>query len=833
MMKPCLLSLLWLKFQRLFGFNVLEASFQTATQSQTVSKVVFFRLGQGDLQHGFPYVEMRLEDGGKLIAQKTGCLPAATALAHRFTEWQFLYEAFYEQQRYRLRGIDGNVLKVASTAVDESDEIEFETTGITGFSEQEFRTIAQAIDTEMQTWLNAPGLLEINNLLRTKLQEEEEIRVIIETPDLDLQRLPWHCWQFFADYRYAEPSFSAPTFEQHYVRSHRRKPRILAVLGNRDGIDSAAEEAFLQGLKAEATFLIEPSLQALTEALRHPKGWDIFFFAGHSSSQTDGQFFLNTTETATINDLRYALQKAITKGLTLAIFNSCDGSKLAQALQGLNLPTVIVMKEPVPNQVAQDFLRSFLQSFAAGASLPTAVREARESLQGNEREFPCASWLPGIWQNPAAPAPLWRDFEVSPPFPTKRLRWQTVLATSLVVTGLVIGARSLGWLEPLELWAYDRCMTLRPLTEQPDPRLLIVGVTEDDLEKYGYWDAKENRRLLSDHTVATLLKTLNQSKPRVIGLDIIRDIPIGEGQAELLRELQLKGSNVISPCQMRSDDGDHQGYKPPSGTPVEQLGFINFAKEPIVRQYMAGMTPKDDSPGACNTDHALSMRLAVRYLGFQKAEETLQKDIQIGTTTLPVIRKDVGGYRSEASKQQLQHSYSFLLNYRAASRVAQQVTLAQVLNKQVESSLITDKLILIGYVAKSAADYYATPYTREDSLDEKMPGVVIHAHMVSQILSAVENHRPLLHPWSDLGESLWILAWSSVGIVLFYYGRSLRLTMVTVATLGMLGLSSFVLFCNGIWVPLVPAGLSLTGTVIVFVTSQLSFFNISKKVELT
>jgi CHASE2 domain-containing sensor protein len=821
MMKPRLLSILWLKVQRLFGFifgfKVLKASWQTVTQRQTVSKVVFLRLGQGNLQHGFPYVEMRLQDGGKLIVQKTGCLPAAAVLAHRFTEWQFFYEAFYEEQRYRLRGTDVKALKAAPAGIDEPDEIEFETTGITGFSEQEFRTIAATVSAEMQIWLNAPGLLEINNVLRTWLQVDEAIRVIIETHDPRLQQLPWHCWQFFADYRNAEPSFSAPEFEQRRGRSQRRKPRILAVLGNRDGIDSTAEEAFLQQLKAEAIFLVEPSLQALTEVLRHPKGWDIFFFAGHSSSQTGGQFFLNATETVTIDDLRYALQKAISEGLTLAIFNSCDGSKLAQALQGLNLPTVIVMKEPVPNQVAQDFLRSFLQSFAAGASLPTAVREARESLQGSEREFPCASWLPGIWQNPAAPSPLWRDFEALPlPHPLQRLRWQTVLAMSLVVTGLVMGARSLGWLEPLELWAYDRCMAMRPLTEQPDSRLLIVGVTEADLEQYGTLEPMASRRILSDRIVATILKTLNQSKPRVIGLDIIRDIPIGDGQAELLKELRRQGSGIISSCQIPGDDRQTDpGLLPPLGIFKEQLGFINFPEEPgdIVRRQFLGMGPKDNKPGTCNTSLSLSMRLAARYLGFQDVGATAQRTaVQLGRVEVPVLRESFGGYRSKHSKLHLQYGYQLLLNYRASEPVAKQVTLKDLLTGAVAADWINDKLILIGYTATSAKDESLTPYNSEGWAEKKMPGVVIHAHMISQILSAVENQRPLLHPWSEAGESAWILVWAGVGGLLFKWWKSLRLAAITTIALGILGVSSFIWFCSGTWVPLVPAATALMGS---------------------
>ena len=62
---------------------------------------------------------------------------------------------------------------------------------------------------------------------------------------------------------------------------------------------------------------------------------------------------------------------------------------------------MIVMREPVPDRVAQEFLKYFLQAFARGDTLYLSVREARERLQGLENQFPCATWLPVICQNPA------------------------------------------------------------------------------------------------------------------------------------------------------------------------------------------------------------------------------------------------------------------------------------------------------------------------------------------------------------------------------------------------------------------------------------------------
>ena len=128
--------------------------------------------------------------------------------------------------------------------------------------------------------------------------------------------------------------------------------------------------------------------------------WDILFFTCHSYSKEQGIIQLNQTDAIALEQLKYALKKAISKGLKLTIFNSCDGLGLAQALFDLHITQVIVMREPVPDVVAQEFLKHFLATFSSGQSLYTSVRVAPEKLQKLEGKYPCATWLP-VYQNPA------------------------------------------------------------------------------------------------------------------------------------------------------------------------------------------------------------------------------------------------------------------------------------------------------------------------------------------------------------------------------------------------------------------------------------------------
>ncbi len=192
--------------------------------------------------------------------------------------------------------------------------------------------------------------------------------------------------------------------------------KILAILGNRAGINVEADRALLESLpQAEVKFLVEPRREALNEQLWE-QNWNILFFAGHSSSRGGtGTIYINADEALTVAEVRYALRESVARGLKLAIFNSCDGLGLAKELSSLNIPQLIIMREPVPDLVAQTFLKFFLNAFSNGKSLYLSVREARERLESLENRFPGASWLPVIFQNSTQALMDWQELRLSTP----------------------------------------------------------------------------------------------------------------------------------------------------------------------------------------------------------------------------------------------------------------------------------------------------------------------------------------------------------------------------------------------------------------------------------
>ncbi len=257
-------------------------------------------------------------------------------------------------------------------------------------------------------WLKSDGFERITNCLN-KLDSSDEIRYVISSNCQELRKLPWHLWDLLAKYSQAEVALSVPDTER-LDRVIFENARILIVLGDSSNINVEADKELLTRYcsGAEIVWLQEPSREELSSHLQDEVGWDIFFFSGHSLSiGALGQICINKDDNLNIGDLRSALQIAIKKRLQIAFFNSCSGLGIASELEILNIPQVIVMRELVPDKVAQEFLKYFLQEFTGGSSLYISVKKAREELYKLEDRFPCASWLPVIVQHQLETPPTW------------------------------------------------------------------------------------------------------------------------------------------------------------------------------------------------------------------------------------------------------------------------------------------------------------------------------------------------------------------------------------------------------------------------------------------
>jgi uncharacterized protein YjbI with pentapeptide repeats len=365
-------------------------------------KLVILKLGPGDFQNGFPVTLQISSEGAIPAIEKQGSFPPAPELIQHYHNWQSSYNHLEESFRNAFRvSVSRNQTTNASDIIQ--DYI------------AECQKNADILHKTFNLWVNSQQFRPLKDLLQQKLNPEEEtLRLHIQTEDMQLHRLPWQLWDFFESYRYAELALSPLEYDRPSKPAPeilRTKVRILAILGNSQGINLQKDRALLQQLPdADPIFLLEPTRLEVDVNLRDEAGWDILFFAGHSHSQGDkGRICINQTESLTIPQLKYALRTAVDRGLKLAIFNSCDGLGLVRDLADLQIPQIIVMREPIPDAIAAQFLQHFLKAFAGGKSLYASVREAREWLHPLEDRYPCASWLPVICQHPAEMPLTWDE----------------------------------------------------------------------------------------------------------------------------------------------------------------------------------------------------------------------------------------------------------------------------------------------------------------------------------------------------------------------------------------------------------------------------------------
>lgn len=369
--------------------------------------------------------------------------------------------------------------------------------------------------------------------------------------------------------------------------------------------------------------------------------------------------------------------------------------------------------------------------------------------------------------------------------------WRVGALPGIAVIGMVVIARLTGILQSLEWSALDYFLRLRPW-EPIDERIVIVGINEADIQSVGAYP-------IPDREIAALLRKLQAYQPTVIGLDVLRDLPVEPGYAE--RVGAFKGiKNLIAiekvlPIQIA----------PPPELPLSQVGFsdaITDADGRLRRVLLGTPTPK-------GYKFSLSLRLAEAYLSTQGI--TLENGIRdrnamrFGKSELPRFNSNSGGYvRTDAGGVQV------LLNFRSGQARFRTLSLNDIKTGKFNPSWLRSRIVLVGITSPGVDIKNTAAIADENPGDGLVYGVEIQAHAVSQIISAVLDERSLLRVWSDGWEYVWIFAWGVLGIGCGRLTQSplWNLLGVGVASIGLIG-CSFLLLIWGWWIPVVPAMLVL------------------------
>ncbi|MBD2386622.1 CHASE2 domain-containing protein [Cylindrospermum sp. FACHB-282] len=372
--------------------------------------------------------------------------------------------------------------------------------------------------------------------------------------------------------------------------------------------------------------------------------------------------------------------------------------------------------------------------------------------------------------------------------------WYVGLIPGIAVIVLVIIIRLTGLMQSLEWLAFDGFLHIRP-PETIDERILILGINEEDIHNLKSYP-------IPDREIAFLLKKVQTYSPRVIGLDIFRDLPVEPGHGELISTIK-EIKNLIAIEKVLPVKVD-----PPPDLPAEQVGFVDQipdADGKLRRCLLGTPTPK-------GYKFALSLLLAKIYLAHEGISlENGKRDqatMRFGNTELPRFLPNSGGYiRTDAGGVQV------LLNFRSGRERFRTLSLNNIKTGNFQPEWIRDRIVIIGMTTPSRKDFTTTsaiPSTTK-SAPGQVYGVEIHAHAISQIISATLDNRSLLNTWTDGWEYVWILGWGTLGICLAKLTKSPLKNLLAVGTASTSLIAISYLFLTwGFWVPLIPAILVLT-----------------------
>jgi adenylate cyclase len=383
--------------------------------------------------------------------------------------------------------------------------------------------------------------------------------------------------------------------------------------------------------------------------------------------------------------------------------------------------------------------------------------------------------------------------------------WHGTLVVTPTIAGLTILVRLLGWFQPLEYATLDISFRLRP-EEAVDERIIIVAVEESDLSRLKQWP-------LSDELLAKLLTNIKQQNPKVIGLDIYRNLPVEPGNAEL-KKVFKETSNLFG---IQKVIGDRFSPEIPPSPVLSQLGQVTsndvvVDEDGVVRRGMLFPIPGEPLP-------SLGLTMAMEYLRGQGIEPESAKDgaMKLGNTVFDIFESNDGNYLNADAG-----GYQIILNYRGAANSFRSVPLTDVLENRVPPNLMRDRIVLIGAKAPSLNDAFYTPYSRGFfGTPVRTPGVEVQANVTSQILSSVLDSRPLIKVWYDPLEKVWIVLWiliiASFGWhwrytkAHFYILWMFSLLLVNIATVSFIGYVSFLL---GWWIPVISPLIGLLASTI-------------------
>ncbi len=391
-------------------------------------------------------------------------------------------------------------------------------------------------------------------------------------------------------------------------------------------------------------------------------------------------------------------------------------------------------------------------------------------------------------------------------------QWQVAMITTVSVTGVIIGLNFTGIFQKLELMSLDSFFRLRPV-EKPDPRIVIVAITEKDINNLGHYP-------INDTELTELLNKIKAQNPRVIGLDIVRNLPVEPGYQDLIKVFQST-PNLIGIEKALGNKVN----PPPILAEKDQIAMSDFVTDldQKIRRGLIVVKFPDQTMKS-----SLGSFLALFYLEkegiFLEPIDQEKQIYRLNKALFKPFQSNDGGYIQADGR-----GYQILLNYRGGTCQHKPkncpftvVSLTDVLEDKIPSNLMRDRLVLIGVFAESVADLFSTPYTVDSWTT--FAGVEIHAHLASQMISEAKDGRKGVKTLSEWIEIFWLITWSGLGGIsgFIVVKKPWIFSLIFVLNVSLI-LISYYLFILGWWLPVTLPLIGLNFNTIAMVIAMLIY----------
>ncbi|MDY7023974.1 MAG: CHASE2 domain-containing protein, partial [Cyanobacteriota bacterium] len=464
---------------------------------QQVEQLCLFELSWGQGQH----LEVQI--------------PYPSLLTRLYQDWQCSYLNFYEKA---LRG-----------RVEQTGKIIVPIDWNAKLVEAEAKLLS-----EFDRWLRHEELFDIRATIAKATSDHWRVELCLRITPLDLSRLPWEAWEIGTEF--AAPGkirivrTSAKILKSIQLVPRQGKARVLVILGDDTGLDFKADKQAVESLShiADIQFVgWQPGQNAaelktqIAKAITDPQGWDVLFFAGHSNETTltGGELAVAPNISLSLCEITQPLTLAMQRGLQFALFNSCMGLSLANGLIDLGLSQVAVMREPIHNRVAQEFLLQFLRSLAQYNDAHDAMLAACQFLKLEKQlTYPSAYLVPSLFRHPEAPvfrlkAHGWKH-KLKRLLPTK-----TEAIAITVLCGLSWHLAVQGFLLDQRLWMQSVYRQITQQTPTNSPPVLIVSIDEESIKRAKISDPRPMDRSY----LAEIIDKLEVLDSPVVGIDYLLD----------------------------------------------------------------------------------------------------------------------------------------------------------------------------------------------------------------------------------------------------------------------------------------------------------------------